>query len=383
MKIRSWKFRIYPSNVQEEELNAHLHYCKNIWNNLLSYTKKYYGKTRKFPARKELYLQVKGAGIFSQVAQNVADRLAKSLGLMLSKKKAGIKTGFPRFKSMERVKSFTYAQFGFKLDEKLELSRIGAIPIKKHRSIKGRIKTLTIKKFPSRKWFAIFTSEIDEVPVPKKHGFAVGIDLGIENFAYLSDGRAIENPRHIRVSEEKLKSAQQKLSKKKKGSKNRDRMRFRVARAFEKLANKRRDFLHKTTRSLVNEYSLIAMENLNVHRMAQGFLAKSILDCGWAEFTGMIRYKAEEAGSEVVLINPANTSQTCSSCSLVQKKSLAERWHSCICGASMHRDLNAAINILQRATGGTPGSQACREETATNCNPNGQVSSVKQEATSI
>ena len=108
----------------------------------------------------------------------------------------------------------------------------------------------------------------------------------------------------------------------------------------------------------MKENSLIAMEDLNNEGLARGFLAKEVLDCSWAEFATMISYKAEEAGCEVVLVNPAHTSQMCSTCGLVRKKSLAERWHDCPCGASMHRDLNAAMNILNRATGGTPGSNA-------------------------
>jgi IS605 OrfB family transposase len=164
--------------------------------------------------------------------------------------------------------------------------------------------------------------------------------------------------------------------------------------AYETLVNKRRDFLHKTTRRLVDSYSFLALENLNVAGLARGFIAKHVLDCCWAEFASMIAYKAEEAGCEIVLVNPAHTTQMCSSCGLIRKKSLAERWHSCPCGATMHRDLNAAINILNRATngttnhsidssfgatGGTPESQACEEDTSTG-SPNPQVSSLKQEA---
>ncbi|MEW5996734.1 MAG: transposase [Candidatus Micrarchaeota archaeon] len=155
---------------------------------------------------------------------------------------------------------------------------------------------------------------------------------------------------------------------------------LKAAVAYEKLPNRRRDFLHKTSRKLVEKYSFIALENLDTKGMARGFLAKSILDCGWAEFSGMLRYKAEEAGCEVVLVEPAHTTQMCSNCGSVQKKSLAERWHSCACGASMHRDLNAAINILRRATSGIWGSNACEEETSTHYKHNGQVSSMKQEA---
>jgi putative transposase len=371
MGMRSWKFRIYPSKQQENRLDSHLVSCKNLWNGLLEYSKKHYEETGKFPTRKQLYLKTKKTLVFSQVAQNVADRLFKSIRGMMLKKKAGKIAGFPRFKPIERMKSFTYPQFGFKLDRKLGLSGIGAIPIKKHREVLGAIKTLTIKKMPSGKWFAIFTSDMEMRQVPQKDIFPVGIDLGIEHFAYMSDGKTIENPRHFKHAEEKLADAQRRLSRKKKGGKNRRKARLKAAVRFEKLTNRRRDFLHKLSRKLVEKYSLIAMEDLNTAKMAKGFLAKSILDCGWAEFSGMLRYKAEEAGCEVVLVNPANTTSECSSCGSVQKKSLAERWHKCACGASMHRDLNAARNILNRATAGTVGRKACREETSTSYKDNG------------
>jgi putative transposase len=185
----------------------------------------------------------------------------------------------------------------------------------------------------------------------------------------------IENPRHLKKAEERLKQRYRSLSRTQKGSSNRRKARLRLGRAFERLTDARRDFLHKLSRNLVDKYSLLALENLNVADMAKGFLAKHVLDCGWAEFLSMLTYKAEGAGCEVVLVEPAHTTQECSGCGLVQKKTLSERWHDCPCGASMHRDLNAAINILARATGGTPGSQACPRRGL--CM---QASSMKQEA---
>ncbi|MFH0884462.1 MAG: transposase, partial [Candidatus Micrarchaeota archaeon] len=235
MRIRTWKYRLYPSKAQEKSFEQYLLCCKNLWNSLLEHTKSHYNETGKFPARKELYFLAKEAPLYSQVAQNVADRLSKSLKGMISRKKAGKKAGFPRFKSIERVKSFTYPQFGFKLTERLELSGIGNVSIKKHRMLKGNIKTMTIQKSPSGKWFAVFTSEVEEQIIQKNAGPKVGIDLGIETFAYLSDGTKIENPRNLRLAEERLRLAQRRMSKKKKGSFNRAKARKAVAVSYEKL----------------------------------------------------------------------------------------------------------------------------------------------------
>ncbi len=377
---RAWKYRLYPSRSQEKLLNRQFYECKTLWNSLLDHTKEYYEETKKFPTRKQLYTLAKDTGLYSQVAQNVADRLVKSLKGVIARKKAGRKAGFPRFKSFERVKSLTYPQFGFKLKNKLELSGIGSVAIRKHREMDGEIKTLTIKKSPSGKWHAIFTTESERKAPERNKMPKVGIDLGIETFAYLSDGSRVENPRNLRLAEARLKLAQRRMSNRKKGSLNRAKARKEVAIAYERLTDKRRDFLHKASRALVENHSLIAMEALSNEGLARGFLAKEVLDCSWAEFASMISYKAEGAGCEVVLVDPAYTSQRCSSCGLIRKKTLAERWHDCTCGASMHRDLNAAMNILQRATGGTPGSQACGEETSIRYKHNGQVSSMKQEA---
>ncbi len=377
---RAWKYRIYPSRSQEKILNHHFYECKTLWNSLLEHTKEHYEETKKFPTRKQLYILAKDTGLYSQVAQNVADRLVKSLKGVVARKKGGRKAGFPRFKSFERMKSFTYPQFGFNLKDKLELSGIGSVAIRKHRKMNGEIKTLTIKKSASGKWHAIFTTECERKTTERNKMPKVGIDLGIETFAYLSDGSRIENPRNLRLAEERLKLAQRRMSNKKKGSSNRAKARKAVAIVYERLTDKRRDFLHKASRALVENHSFIAMEALNNEGLARGFLAKEVSDCSWAEFTSMISYKAAEAGCEVVLVDPAYTSQRCSNCGLIRKKTLAERWHDCPCGASMHRDLNAAMNILQRATGGTPGSKACGEETSTGYKHNWQVSSMKQEA---
>ena len=198
----------------------------------------------------------KGSAIYSQVAQNVDERLLNSLKGTISRKKAGQKAGFPRFKSIDRVRSFTYPQSGFKLEEKLKLSGIGSIAIRRHRELNGDIKTLTIKKSPSGKWHAFFTSEMEPGIPRENHGPQVGLDLGIEHFAHLSDDSIVENPRHLKKAETRLKKRHKALSKCKKGSINRGKARLRLGHAFEKLTNTRSDFLHKLSRKLVDKYSL-------------------------------------------------------------------------------------------------------------------------------
>jgi putative transposase len=176
----------------------------------------------------------------------------------------------------------------------------------------------------------------------------IGVDVGLESFATLSNGEKIVNPRFFRTEEAELAKAQRRLSAEKKGSEEWHRRLKVVQRVHERIGNKRCDFVHQESRKLVNRFGVIAFEDLNVKGMMQnGNVAKSIGDAGWCMFVNATRSKAEEAGSKVVLINPRGTSQVCSRCGLTVKKDLSERMHRCDCALEMDRDLNASINILR------------------------------------
>jgi putative transposase len=355
--MRAYKFRIYPSKAQEALLAQHLLRSKELWNRLLEKTKERYGAERKFCSKSELQAMVKRSGLYSQAAQAVAHRLHDAVRRKVKMKKQGIRCGFPRFKSIERMKSLLYPQFGFALGAKLKVTPFGEIAIKQHREVKGKIKTLTLKHEASGKWFAVFTAE-QEVPAPRKNnGAAVGIDMGLLNFATLSDGTLIKNPRHLQKHETRLAFVQRRLSRSAKGS-NRLRAKLRVARVHERVSNSRMDFLHKLTHQFVNDYSFMALEALDAQRMAEQRFGKSINDAGWNAFANMLCYKAEEAGSKVVLVSAANTTKQCSACGALQHMPLSQRVYECGCGLSMDRDVNAAINILAKATAGTAGSNA-------------------------
>src|SRR5271157_6016311 len=194
--MRAYKFRIYPSKKQEEEMCRHLWISKELWNEMLAFTKEIYNHHKKFPTKRTLREMVKQSGLFSQVGQELVDRLINALHRKIRMKKKGEKGGFPRFKSFDRIKSLHYPQYGtgFWLNKKLKVTPFGEIAIKKHREIKGRIKILTLKREASGKWFAFFTS-VEEKSIPKQNkGGAVGIDLGLITFATLSNGIRINNP---------------------------------------------------------------------------------------------------------------------------------------------------------------------------------------------
>jgi len=371
-------------------MQEHLQLSKNLWNDMLELTKDTYATYAKFSTAGALNELAKTSGLYSQVAQDVFRRLNKSIFGMMAKRKRGLKAGFPRFRSMERTKSLTYPQSGFSLNgKKLKVTPFGEINIRIHREVIGAVKTLTLKREASGKWYAILATEEKPKPPAENNGSQVGIDLGLVNFAVLSDGTVIKNPKHLRKYEKLLKKKQSELSFKKKGSQNRKKAKRRLAVLHEEVRNTRKDFLHKLSRQLVHAHSFIALEDLDSADMSQQNYGKSINDAGWNEFTNMLSYKAESAGSRIVFVNPANTTKECSGCGGTVKKELWERQHNChSCGLSIDRDLNAALNILARATngttnrsivsslratGGTPGSNACGDVSA--------ETSMKQDAT--
>jgi len=231
-------------------------------------------------------------------------------------------------------------------DNLLTLSKIGVLRVRLHRPIQGKVKTVTIKR-DGQHWYVCFSCEV-QVEQVVHTGPATGIDLGLLHFATLADGSVYDNPRYLRGGLQKLKAGQQKLSRGKKGSHRRTRAKAALARQHRKVRNQRQDFLHKASRQLVKQYGVLVMEDLSVQNMVKNHhLARSISDAGWGQFQAYCAYKAAWAGGRVVLVNPRNTSQLCSGCGQIKHKELAERWHSCACGAELDRDHNAAINILR------------------------------------
>lgn len=238
---------------------------------------------------------------------------------------------------------------------RLYLQNIGHLKVKQHRPIEGEIKTVSVSK-SCGKWYVIFSCDLGDAPEPADNGREIGIDLGLKAFLVTSEGESVEPPGYYRESQKKLRRAQRSLSRKKKGSTRRGKARQRVAKLHEKTANQRRDFHHKQARKLADSHGLIAHEALNVRGVARTHLAKSVHDAGWAQFLSILSYKAEEAGTRVVAVDPANTTQVCSRCGAMPevKKTLSERIHRCQaegCGYVADRDVNAAENILKLGLG--------------------------------
>ncbi len=369
IRRKTFQFRLRPTKKQSRLLQEQLDECRWLYNELLSQRKlaheeldlslSKYQQNMFMPLLKEERTSL--SKVHSQVLQNVADRLDKAFQAFFRRCKAGEKLGFPRFRGLHRYNSFCFPQTGFALcGKEICLSKIGKMRIKMHRLVQGRIKTCTLKRTASGEWDIFLSCEIETAPLPPQQEM-VGIDMGLESFATLSNGSKIENPRFFKKGESKLAKAQRKLSKLKKGTKERRKAGKVVAKIHERIKNQRRDFCHKEAKRIVDRYQFICIEDLNIKKMMEGsHLGKGIADVSWNQFRQVLTYKAEEAGRRVELVNPAYTSQKCSQCGYLEPKELSNRIHRCTyCGYTAHRDFNAALNILALGLdglGALPGS---------------------------
>ena len=352
------RFRLYPSKKQVGVLLDQFELCRQTHNWLLASCRVTYEETGKtltqFDLNKNLMClknqRTEINRVHSQVLQNISKRIKDGYTGFFARRRAGLKAGLPRFKKHGTCRSITYPQSGFKVKaKKLYLSKIGDIRIRQHRELRGKVKTLTVKRMRSGRWYACFSCDVETQS--RKHQVPdVGIDVGLNSYAVLSDGNKIENPRFYRKSEKRLAHLQRGLSRKKKGSHNWNKGRVKVARLHEHIQNRRTDFLHKASRKIAELYGSVYVEDLKINNMVRNHcLAKSISDAGWGRFIGMIAYKAESAGGKLVKVNPRNTTQICSQCGERVEKALSDRTHDCpFCGLVMGRDMNAALNVLAR-----------------------------------
>jgi len=313
---KSFQFRLHPTKKQAGMLQKMLDECRWLYNELLAQRKLAHEelelsltKYQQLMFLPELKAERPSLeNVHSQVLQNVVDRLDKAYQAFFRRCKEKGAAGFPRFRGMNRYNSFCYPQSGFAVVcNQLKLSKIGGIRIKMHRPIEGNIKTCSLRKTACGAWDVSFSCEVQAKILPANEK-AIGIDMGIENFAVLSNQDEIANPRYFKQSQKTLAKAQRKLSKLEKGTRERRKCGKAVAKIHEKVRNRRNDFCHKTARTIVNTYQYIYIEDLNIKKMVEGsFLAKSITDVSWNQFRQFLTYKAEEAGRKLGLVNPAYT----------------------------------------------------------------------------
>lgn len=359
--IRSYKYRLFTNANQERELSIALETHRRLYNAALDGRMLcwdtagvdwgFYDQCRWLTVQRKLNPYLASTDRMS--CEDTLRRLDRAFGNFFRCVKAGATAGFPRFKSKDRFRSIGYREAkrgDWKIVAgKLRLPRIGTIRVRWHRALPdGVMKTLRLIR-EGGKWFASFAVEVADTQ-QIVGGSSVGIDVGLKSFITTSDGEQLGDSRHLERALPDLRRRQRALSRCKRGSISRQRAKQRVVALHAKVRNSRRDLHHKVAKSLVDRYGTIAAESLNIQGMLKNRrLARRISDAGWYSFIQILLGKAESAGSKVVLVDPKNTSQQCSNCGEIVRKSLAVRVHRCECGLVLDRDENAAINILARA----------------------------------
>lgn len=379
--MRVYKFRIYPDVKRQSEIDEKLILAQQLYNKILEKVKSEYEKNKtSMISKSQLNTCMKEAvsenkdflKLYSQTRQETFIRLQKAFQNFFRRckeKKQGkkVKVGFPRFKSRDRYRSITYPQDNgaFRIEKAgkgnvLRIARIGRVKIDLHRQIDGTVKSMTIKK-EAGKYYAIFTVVESPEYKRKEDTNPVGIDLGLNSFVAMSDGIIIDRPKFVNARKKKIARWQKIVARRHKGSKRREKAKVGLQNEWQHLNNQSNDFAHKLSNKLVNSgYTSFAVEDLNIQGMVKNSrLAGSIYNASWNKFIQMLSYKAESAGMKVIEVNARNTSKQCSSCGNIQDMPLSERIFICNrCGMQKDRDINASINILNKATAGLAGSYA-------------------------
>lgn len=357
---KAYKFRIYPTKKQEDILAQSFGSCRFVYNHFLRQRIDFYttnkGKEKQgltYCDTAKMLTKLKKQEEFewlntpnSQCLQQSLRHLDIAYNNFFNKR-----AEFPKFHKKGNKQSFLVPQH-FRIDvskKQLNIPKLDPIKIVLHRDILGTMKSVNISKTPSGKYHASILCEVEQKVKPKKNGNKIGIDLGLKSFFVSSDGKIIDSPKYLRQSENKLKRLQRLLSRKVKGSNNRNKARVKAARIHEKIKNQRTDFLHKLSHLLVAENQSIFAEDLNVKGMVKNHcLAKSISDSGWSEFIRQIKYKSEWNGITFAQIDRFfPSSKRCYQCGWINETlTLKDREWACQCGKTVNRDLNAAQNIL-------------------------------------
>jgi putative transposase len=369
--LRCLTYYLMPTPAQIARLNHFLYVGRKLYNHSLEQRIRFYKSTGKSLSNYDQTADLTQLRAVSQVLADVPAlierealrRLDKAFAAFFRrvKERDGKPAGFPRFKSANRWNSFAIANPGniIVLGNRIRVSGVdGSIKARNVRLPEGKVKQLRIAH-RAGKWYAKLTVDDQQQPPAKVPVIAsVGIDVGLNSFATLSTGEHVPNPRFGRKMASKLRRAHQRLSRCKKGSRNRRKAITRLQRVYAKIADQRWNFTHHLSKRLVNEFQLIAVEKLNIAGMVRNRrLSKSILDAAWGQLLFQLHAKAENAGHEVIEVHAPGTSQDCSDCGDKVLKDLSVRVHNCpSCGIVMDRDENAARNILARAksTGGRP-----------------------------
>jgi putative transposase len=357
--MKTYCFKLYRSK-RNKKLHRLINIAGQIYNHLIALHKRYYrlyGKHLNVNKLMKHITKLKKHRRFafwnqlgSQAIQDIAQRIERNYKLFFENQKRGIKTAPPSFKKIKKYKSFTLKQAGYRLLEGNKIVIMGNVyKYSKSRDVEGKIKTLTVKRDLLGDVYIYLTCETEEAAVESRSGKSVGLDFGLKQFLTASDGKIIESPLFFKQDIEKIRKLHRILSRKKKGSNNRKRALIDLARAYKKIANRRRDYHFKLAKELAEEYTVICIEDLNIKAM-QKMWGRKISDLGHSQFVNILKHQCTKVGTIVVEIPRFYpSSKTCSDCGhVLEELPLDVRSWACTkCSAVHDRDVNAAINILR------------------------------------
>lgn len=403
--VRTFEFRLFPTQGQERALEEHRETLRQFYNAALHERRQAYSRAKEQAAasgkkpkstvslasQEKAVKEIKALcpeydAIHSHPYQSTLQRVDGAFQRFFARRKEGKAGGFPRFRSFQRFRSFSFKEAGngnklldkdepvqrprgslrqdfpalpdidspdFKLvagGKRLYLHGIGKVKVKLHRPYEGQVKVVRVLRKQGH-WFAQFVCD-DVPPRPlKPTGKTVGIDLGLTTFAALSDENDVPNPRIAERAQPAIAKAQRRVTRRKKGSKRRRKAVVLLSRRHGRVQATRATFHHTVAKELIERYDIVSIEALNIEGLARGMLAKQVQDVGWGQFVQILVNKAERAGREVIRVEAAGTSQECSGCHAEVRKGLHVRVHRCPhCGLVVGRDTNAARNVHGRGT---------------------------------
>jgi putative transposase len=366
--LRTYSYRLFTTSAQEAALDRILGQARDVYNSALGQRREAWEAERRVVSRRQQAqyfverrrLDPLAFGLLNQVTvERVLKRVEIAFGAYRRRLDRGHDVGFPRFKGRNRFRSLDFrhgvaCELRVRGDRaRLHLAGVGGLKVRLHRPLpQGAVVALVQVRRVLDKWHANLTISLPVVKPKAARSGAVGIDVGLNSLLAFSDGTLVDNPRWLKQSLEEMRRSQRRLSRRRLGSGGWRRAAHRVAVLHRKVRNQRRDFWHKRSRELVDQFGLVAIEELPLSFMTRHRrFARSAHDAGLGTFRQLLKQKAASAAVRVVAVDPRGTSQVCSACGATAWKELGERIHRCRCGLVLDRDVNAARNILRRAVG--------------------------------